>query len=192
MKPYRIIESGRAAVRDMIMRHYLHKWPGTVVAILALMDECRPVGALIFSLPPRETSIRYGGETWELSRLFVEDSEPRNTETWFISRAIKWLKKFHPEVRCVVSYADPSVGHMGVIYRAANFVSDGRTDSERGTPRFDLVERKNEVDLFGPREICVKYGRASHARGRGERAARTSKFRYVYWLDGSNESKRKP
>lgn len=93
----------------------------------------------MFSLPPPETFVRYGGETWELGRLWVSDSEPCNTESWFIARAVRYVKRFHGEVVALLSYADPSAGHEGMIYRAANWLRDGRTDEERQTPRFDYA-----------------------------------------------------
>lgn len=39
----------------------------------------------------------------------------------------------------VVSYADTVHGHMGIVYRAANFNYAGWTDMERKTPRYDYI-----------------------------------------------------
>jgi len=134
-----------------IRAHYLKKWPGVEVLTLGLFDEIWLKGCIVFALPPPETSKRYGGTTWELARLFIDDEMPRNSETWLIAKAIKFIRRNHADVRFIVSYADPSVGHEGTIYRAANFIADGRTDDERKTPRFDLVSSSGK-----------KYGRASH------------------------------
>ena len=40
----------------------------------------------------------------------------------------------------IVSYADPSAGHRGTIYQAANWKADGRTDDERKSPRCDYYD----------------------------------------------------
>jgi hypothetical protein len=136
---YEVREADRREVDWMIRRHYLGVWPGVVVATLGLYREAVAVGVIVFSLPPPETFVRYGGETWELGRLWVDDSEPRNTESWFIARAVRYVRRFHREVVALVSYADPSVGHEGIIYRASNWLRDGRTDEERVTPRFDYA-----------------------------------------------------
>ena len=63
----------------------------------------------------------------ELRRLACIDDTVRNTESWFISRTLKWLKRNAPEVRTVISYADTYYGHKGVIYQASNFKLLGTT-----------------------------------------------------------------
>jgi len=62
----------------------------------------------------------------ELRRLCLVDDTPKNAESFFVSRTIKWLKK-HSEWKFIVSYADPEQGHTGTIYRAANFKYEGTT-----------------------------------------------------------------
>lgn len=158
----------------MIKQHYLGRWPGVCVCILGLFEGMRAVGVIVFALPPRETAKRYGGWTWELARLWIENSVPTNAETYFMAAAIRHVRKCHPDVEVLVSYADPSVGHDGTIYRAANWVADGRTDQERKTPRFDYVDA-----LTGKH-----YSRRSHVpEGRQiRRIARVSKHRFVYRL----------
>lgn len=177
-----VAKSSRAEVDHLVRKHYLHRWPGVVVCILALIERSLPIGCIVFALPPRETMKRYRVTVvWELARLFIEDGTPRNAETWFMSRAVAYVKRFHPEVGALVSYADPSVGHLGTIYRAANWIPDGRTDDERKTPRFDyMVEGK-------------MYSRRAHVPEGAAitRVPRVSKYRYVYWLSG-HEQKRRP
>jgi hypothetical protein len=70
----------------------------------------------------------------ELNRMWCCDSLPRNTESWFVSRALALLPP-----RIVLSYADTKEGHMGYVYRACNFLYAGWTDMERKTARFDYV-----------------------------------------------------
>ena len=62
----------------------------------------------------------------ELRRLACIDDTARNTESYFISRTLKWLKR-HTDIRTVVSYADTYYGHQGIIYQAANFQLLGQT-----------------------------------------------------------------
>jgi hypothetical protein len=163
----------RTQAEPLVRAHYLKRWPGVVVATLGMWRGPFLVGVIVFALPPRETMKRYSVElAWELARLYIMDSEPFNAETWFMSRAIKWVKRSFPDVQILVSYADPNAGHSGLIYRAANWKSDGRTDQERKTPRFD----------YG---VGTKvYSRASHVPTNAKvvRIPRTSKFRYTYRL----------
>lgn len=166
-----VLSLPRQAVDFMVKTHYLHKWPGVVVAVLGMKCFGELCGTVIFALPPRETNKRYGGYTWELARLWVDDSIPKNAETWLISQSVKWVRVNHPEVEYLVSYADPSVGHNGTIYQAANWTNDGHTDEGRRTPRFDYR--------------CVDTGKHYSRHGHiphgveVERVPRTSKARYV-------------
>jgi hypothetical protein len=164
----------RATVDDMIKKHYIGKWPGVCVLILALLRGSEKLGVIVFALPPRETSKRYGGETWELARLWLHDSVPQNAETFLIGKAIKYIRRHHTQVRILVSYADPSAGHAGTIYKAANWVADGRTDQERKTPRFDYADA-----VTGK-----KYSRRGHVPPDTEikRVPRVSKHRFFYRL----------
>lgn len=169
--------SDEVPVKSFMRRHYLHKRPAVITACIVLERAGEAVGCAIFALPPRETEKRYGGSTWELARLFVVDEMPKNTETWFLARAISLVTSRHRDLVALVSYADPSVGHQGTIYRAAGWERDGRTDEGRRTPRADYVVR--EETLFGP--VARRYQRRAHVPSVAvaERVPRVSKFRYV-------------
>lgn len=57
---------------------------------------------------------------YELSRLSMNDAaKERNLTSWFLSRAIKRLRKDF-DVRAIISYAD-SRYHHGYIYQATNW-----------------------------------------------------------------------
>ncbi|MGA9668277.1 MAG: hypothetical protein WBQ94_03670 [Terracidiphilus sp.] len=170
---YFVTTISRKQADPMIKSHYLHRWPGVCVLTLGMWKDCFLVGAMVFALPPRETSKRYGVTVaWELARLYILDSEPFNSETWFMGRGIKHIKRYFPFVQILVSYADPSAGHLGKIYEAGNWEKDGRTDQERKTPRFDYAVSGRV------------YSRRSHVPENAvfERIPRVSKFRYTYRL----------
>lgn len=180
----RVCVATRRQVELLIARHYIGKWPGVCVLILAM--ECareswgllkhKPTidGVIVFALPPRESVKRYGGETWELARLYIDDSVPANAETWFIGKAIRHIKRHHRNVKVLVSYADPSAGHSGTIYRASNWIADGRTDDDRKTPRFD----------YACGDTGKRYSRRGHVPDGTNlvRVPRVSKHRFIYRL----------
>lgn len=182
MNNYNVRWADRSQVNHLIQKHYLHKWPGVCVATLGLLaeDQTTFIGVIVFALPPRETAKRYGvGLVWELARLFIEDITPKNTETWFMARAIALIKKKRPDVELLVSYADPSMNHTGTIYKAGNWISDGRTDQERKSPRCDY--------LVGDKII---HRRSQIPSGTTwTRVPRVSKYRYIYWMK-NHEKKR--
>lgn len=92
------------------------------------------IGAAIFGrLAMASQWKRYGEheeQVLELRRLVCVDETPKNTESWFIARCLKWLKNY-TEVQTIVSYADPEYGHSGIIYRASNFVFEGTSSPGR-------------------------------------------------------------
>jgi hypothetical protein len=166
----------RCEADGMIRRHYLGKWPGVCVMSLGLFVDGEARGVMVFALPPRETSHRYGKPTWELARLWVCDTMPTNTETYFIGRAIRLIKRTRSDVQMLVSYADPSAAHTGVIYRASNWQADGRTDQDRKTPRFD----------YACAASGKKFSRRKHIPAGTDfvRVPRISKHRFTYDLMG--------
>lgn len=170
----RIHQAERHDVDWMVREHYLGRWPGVVVAILALECFGTDRGVVVFALPPRETDTRYGCTTWELARLWVADDVPRNAESWFIAQVVKWVRRERSDVAALVSYADPSAGHAGTIYSAANWQRDGRTDEGRKTPRCDYLD-----EATGKR-----YSRRGHVPDITAviRVPRVSKYRFLLRL----------
>jgi hypothetical protein len=57
----------------------------------------------------------------ELRRLCCINDTPKNTESYFIGKALRMLKKDWKSDGIVVSYADMEYGHEGTIYKASNF-----------------------------------------------------------------------
>ena len=142
---------GHREIDWMVKRHYIGKWPGVCVLSLGMWFRDALVGAAVYALPPMQTSTRYGGETWELARLWISDDIPCNAETWLIAQSIRYIAAQFPAVKYLVSYADPSAGHEGMIYKASNWTPDGQTDEGRKTPRCDyehggkMYSRKSHV-----------------------------------------------
>jgi len=61
----------------------------------------------------------------EIGKLCLSDNCPRNTESYFISRIIKIIKKFCPDVKILFSWADGIIGKPGYVYQASNFYYGG-------------------------------------------------------------------
>ncbi len=162
-----------------IQRHYLRRRPSVVRLCLIAEYAGKPVGCLTFSEAPKQTSIRYKCRVLELSRLFLEDDVPKNGESNFIAYGMRYVRKNLPEIHGIVTYADPSVGHTGAIYKATNFTPDGRTDDERKSPRCDYRDPKTGK----------MYSRKAHAIKAGVKVVlhpRISKFRFIYRFNRKN------
>lgn len=173
----RLVLCSISELDEFIKAHYLRKRPAVVVLAMKVEVGSMAVGAVVFALPPREADKRYGGRTWELARLYLHDFVPSNAETWVIGQAVGYIKRNFPEVKFLLSYADPSAGHRGTIYKAANWLPDGKTDDERKSARCDYVDERTGK----------KYGRRGNVPEGAivVRKPRVSKWRFYLPLDRS-------
>ena len=105
---------------------------------------------------------------FELSRLCIEPSTQSceyNITSWFVSRAIRQLRK-DTEVKAIISYADSDY-HTGTIYRACNFEYAGLTDAKKDFYYSD----------------GTKHSRGKVKGSVGEWKERSRKHRYVMVFD---------
>lgn len=65
------------------------------------------------------------GQYIELTRLWCANDYPRNTESRIISESLKLLPE---NIKLVVSFADESESHCGIIYQATNWIYCGKTN----------------------------------------------------------------
>ena len=64
----------------------------------------------------------------ELRRLCCIDDTPKNTESYFIGRTLRWMKN-NTDIKKVISYADKTYNHEGGIY--SNFKHLGMTQPSK-------------------------------------------------------------
>ncbi len=111
------------------------------------------VGACIFGQMSTTAWKKFSNkesDVLELRRLCLIDSAPRNTESWFVSRCIKYIKK-NSSVNVIVSYADPYYNHIGYIYQASNFLFVGET------PKDKVLLDKDTMKTYHSRALRTKY-----------------------------------
>lgn len=126
MIPYSIFKIPyKQAMDTVIKNHYLHRTcPCSFSFGLFENEDC--IGVIVFGTPS-SAPLRSGicgvsekNNVIELCRLWIKDETPKNTESWFISQTIPKVDK-----EIVVSYADPTVGHIGIVYQATNWIYTG-------------------------------------------------------------------
>ena len=116
-------------VEVFIKRHYLKTFPTGISKIYAVYQKQQEgkhmVGMIIFGnvfptaskfLLPLVTP----PEMQELKRLYLDDINVRNLESFVIASALKLLQRDMPQVKAVVTFADSNQGHVGAIYQATN------------------------------------------------------------------------
>lgn len=163
----------RTAAYAVTRHHYLHRRPPISYAFGFRTSEL--MGVVTFGTPASRHLQKSACPSdpdlvIELNRLWVDDEMPANTESWFVSRALRMLPP-----RIVVSYADPAYGHLGYIYRALNFHYAGWTDMERKTPRFDYIPHDP-----------TQHTREAFRSGYADRVRRIAKVKY--WTATGNRS----
>lgn len=132
MIPYSVEVCSRKEIRDFVEKwHYSHNINGLMSShCFKLVDGDDIVGAMIFGKLGMANAWRKYGEqesdVIELRRLVCIDDTPKNTESYFIGKCLRWLKQ-NTNIKTIVSYADPNYGHQGVIYQATNFTKVGLT-----------------------------------------------------------------
>ncbi len=123
-------------VRDFVEKwHYSGNINGLRISyVFGLYYKHELIGAMLYgSLGMANTWKRYGqseSDVIELRRLCCIDDTPKCTESYFIGKTLRWLKK-NTEHKIIVSYADAHYNHTGTIYRATNFKYEGLTAKGR-------------------------------------------------------------
>ena len=188
---YTVQPCERKEIRDFIEKwHYSHNINGLLSQYcFKLMDGDTMVGAMIYGgLGMANCWKKYAEnkeDIIELRRLCCIDDTPKNTESYFIGKTLKWLLK-NTSIKKVISYADNTYGHRGVIYQASNFKHLGKTAKGRvimwqGKRYHDKTIRtkyKGELKPFAKRvKEALEKGEAYYEETKGKEI-------YLYDLEG--------
>ena len=124
------------------IREFVEKWHYSKSINGLKIDYCfgmyrdgELIGAMIYGLPAmnnqaKKYSPNAPDKLLELRRLCCIDDTPKNTESYFIGRTLKWLKQ-NTDIEVILSYSDLTHGHTGVIYKASNFTLVGQSPAGR-------------------------------------------------------------
>lgn len=127
VKRYKVHLVERKVVRDFIETwHYSKNINGLKSTFsFGLYDDDKLIGAMMYGEPAMNNqSQKYNKENpdkvLELRRLCCIDDTPKNTESYFIGKTLKWIRS-NTNYQTIISYSDLSFGHEGTIYKATNF-----------------------------------------------------------------------
>ena len=168
--------------RDFIKEHHYSRGCHNGPMCWGLFDNDELIGVCAFATPNSENvraSIfgpEYKDHVTELHRLVVLDKTPTNTESWFIARALKGLLKYRPQIWAVITFADSTQEHLGIIYQATNAIYTGTTG------RNSRFYRDSEGRLRHPRQNGVNITSAMAAERGWIPERRGEKHRYIYLL----------
>jgi hypothetical protein len=118
----------------------------------------------------------------ELTRLWIDDSSPRNAESFLIGASLRLLPV---DYDIIVSYAEIGAGHRGIVYQATNFLYTGLSDAHVEW-RLDGATGKHGRHLFD------EHGGVEGAKKfYGERLQRTERGRKHRYIIFRGSKKRK-
>jgi hypothetical protein len=107
----------------------------------------------------------------ELTRLWIQDGTPKNTESFLIGNTIGLIDK-----EIIVSYAEIEAGHVGTVYQATNWIYTGLS-AKRTNWTIDGIDKHCQTiaDKYTAKELREIYGDKFTLKERGR------KHRYVYF-----------
>lgn len=163
-------------------RHYLGKKASCLYSFGLFSNETNEMlGVILYGNPSTPKTLDICGiknrsEVIELTRLWVSDSCPRNSESFFIANTLKKVRH-----KIIVSFADPDAEHIGYVYQATNFIYTGKSG------RVGRVISIKNSDIHN-KTLWKQYGTAAKIREvfgneNVQYIPYTTKHRYVYIKD---------
>jgi hypothetical protein len=169
------------AMEIVVANHYLHrKAPCSMAFGLFHKDDAITcLGVVVYGTPASNALVKgicgviEAKNVYELTRLWVDDLVPKNGESFLIGNSLRFLDK-----EIIVSYADSSQKHIGIVYQATNWIYTGLSDRH--------VEWRLDGDSSQhSRHLFDEFGGVSNAKKffgeRLQKHERSRKHRYIYF-----------
>jgi len=172
------------ALEWLLHKHYARRIP-SITHSFGCFENGILQGVVTYGIPPSPSLCigicgeEYKDNVYELNRLTILENHSKNLASYLVSNSMKLM----PKPSIIVSYADTSMGHVGYVYQATNFIYTGlsvkrnewrekglNTHSKSVVAKFTLEERQSNPKRF-------------------EYVERPQKHRYVYFLGNKREIK---
>ena len=165
--------------------HYSEVLPIPPLVKVGAWENAKFIGVVIFSRGANNNLLKPFGitqtEGCELTRVAL--TSHRSPVTRVVRLAMMFLKNKSPELRLIVSFADPSAGHHGGIYQGGNWLYTGQQPSTTeyiapdGRQRHRrMVSKDGWIKVQGKYRRCWKHEQCTPVTKPG-------KHRYLMPLD---------
>lgn len=167
--------------------HYSKSVPVPPLVKVGVWENRKFIGVVIFSRgASNKLLVPFGlkqTEGCELTRIALTKHDAPVSR--IVRLAMLFLKQSSPDLRLVVSFADPSEGHHGGVYQAGNWIYSGQSepsveyigpDGKRWHAR--MVNKKGWSVVHGKRRAVLKPHQCRLVRKPG-------KYRYLMPLDAA-------
>jgi hypothetical protein len=179
----------KLAMEIVIQNHYLHRKCPCSIAF-GLFNGEDMVGVIIYGKPSSYTLCEglAGKEesknVIEFNRMWICDTMPKNTGSWFISKTLKLCN-----YEIIVSFADSEQGHVGYVYQASNWLYCGISKKQKYFRLKDFSNNKGGSEYrrrerMSRSKIIKEYGEEYI-----EEYYSSLKYRYVYF--NTNKKRKK-
>ena len=114
--------------------HYSRRMPAGKALKLGVWEGGAFIGALVFGMGSGNATngTRYGlalsHDMAELERVALRSH--RSPVSRIVAVGVRMLRKQSPNIRLLISLADPAAGHYGGIYQAGGWIYTGRTKAD--------------------------------------------------------------
>ena len=169
----------------VVANHYLHRKAPCSKAF-GLFDPADNLTGVVMYGTPSSSALRAGvagkdeaNNVVELTRLWIDDSAPKNGESFLIGNSVKSAGK-----DIVVSFADTSKNHVGVVYQATNWLYTGLS-AKRTDWHVEGYDKHGHTwaDKYTAQEMRETFGDKFTLK------PRSRKHRYI-WLNGTKARKK--
>ena len=176
--------SHEAAKYAVMHWHYSQRMPKSKLVKFGAWENGKFVGAVIFGVgATADLCKRYGIERIEGCELVrVALANHISPTTQIIAIAIRKLKTQNPNLRLIVSFADPEQNHVGAIYQAGNWFFAGQSQASdeyivNGKRWHGRALRHEKPDHLTTKQAAARMD-PDYAIVKG-----SPKYRYLYPLD---------
>lgn len=168
----------KKAMDIIIKNHYLHRTAPCSFSFGLFENTTSELKGVVIYGTPSSAPLRKGicgndekDNVIELTRLWVDDSVPRNGESFLIGNTIKRVNK-----EIIVSFAEIDQGHIGYVYQATNWIYTGLS-AKRSNWVIEGIDKHCQTiaDKYTSKELTEIYG------DKFKRVPRPRKHRYVYF-----------
>jgi hypothetical protein len=163
--------------------HYAKAVPVNVTGYSVFNNDKEWCGVILFGLGANKNMPkRYGlkqGQCAELVRMALNGKQEITSKA--MSMSIKLFKNDNPLIKIIVSYADTSQNHKGIIYQATNWYYDGFSKGDSMIVNGIQIHKKSLYSKYGNSSITELQKLGLNV----EKSNKYIKHRYIYPLHKS-------
>ena len=167
-----------SAVMPRLTKYYFGYYiKDKLVGVITFGWGTRPKHTIQKLFPSLDTKDYY-----EIGKMCLDDSLPKNSESQLLSKSIDWLKK-NTDIKYLFTWADGIVGKPGYVYQAANFLYGGFSETDLYvTENGEKVHPRTMQGLL-PNTDGKKYGHRPNYEQRIDlnlKRVKGKQYKYIY------------